>query len=92
MDGPDERDVAELGRIARSRMGDAQIEIEGGVIRLNGQDATVAVARTEYDDERPMVFQWGGSLHSWRYRRDLDADYVAGLIEWRRCRERRDGE
>lgn len=96
MDGPTPRQVEELGELANAAMGGGVAMITAGPMRLNGIDAIVAVAETEYDDERGQVFVWVPGITQWRYRRDLDPDYTLGLIEWRRRRHDRrfdgDGE
>lgn len=92
MDGPTARDVAELGELANKKMGGGVAEVLVGPMRLNGQDRYVAVARTEYEDERGLVYMWVDHVRTWRPRRDVDPDEATGLIEWRRQRSERDGE
>jgi len=75
----------------RERLGPGEAEIVGGQVRLNGQDAFAAVARPEDPGEPGAVFVWIAGLR-WRFRRDLDPDYVAGLIEWRHQRDEREGD
>jgi hypothetical protein len=58
-------------------------------MRLNGTDALVAVAETEYEDERGLTFVWVPGISQWRIRRDVDPEEALGLIEWRRMRHER---
>lgn len=94
MDGPTQRQVEELGELANERMGGGVALITAGPMRLNGTDALVAVAETDYEDERGLTFVWVPGIAQWRCRQDVDPDEALGLIEWRRRRHERrhDGE
>ena len=84
------REIALLKDAAHKVYGDQEVEIVGGDVRLNGQDALAAVAYPEHDDQPGSVFVW--VISEWRRRRDLDPDTVRGLIEWPHARQERKGD